>query len=94
MKSSMHPPESMANTFSHDRDEISHSTEQFIMNLVENGGNIPRQFRTDDVSVIGVPEVHVLEGVIGLQKLKMIAMVSTASRTEYTSYAHPSAVPL
>ena len=54
------------------------------MNLIENGGNIPRQFRTDDVSVIGVPEVHVLEGVIGLQKLKMIVMVSMASRTEYT----------
>ena len=48
------------------------------MNLVENWSNIPRQFRTDDVSVIGVPEVHVLESVIGLQKLNMIAMVSMA----------------
>ena len=50
------------------------------MDLVENGGDVPCQFRADDVSVISVPEVHVLEGVIGLQKLKMIAMVSMASK--------------
>ena len=59
------------------------------MDLVEDGSHVPRQFRTDDVSVIGVPEVHVLEGVIGLQKLKMIAMVSMGSGTAYASYAHP-----
>ena len=51
------------------------------MDLVENGSDVPCQFRADDVSVISVPEVHVLKGVIGLQELEIVAMVSMASST-------------
>jgi hypothetical protein len=50
-------------------DEVSQSTNKFIMDLVKSGSDVSGQLGTDDSSVIAVVHVQVAEGVFGLKKL-------------------------